>query len=878
MDWSDRQKPARAYVGGPARVRIIESGPARVALEVTRESEGSVFVQQIRLAAGDAGHRLEFATRVDWNTRQASLRAAFPLTVANPFAVYDSQLGTVARDNNNPKKFEHPQHQWFDLTDTKGDYGVAVLNDSKYGSDKPDDSTVRLTLLHTPGWRSGQTRDQETQDLGRHDVLFALAGHRGDWAAAGVSWEAARLNQPLIPFITPAHAGPLGRAFSLLSLNTDQVEVVAVKLAEDNDELIVRVRELTGKPAKSVRLAVRGEVTAAREVDGQEHALAPAKLDSGALVFDLTPYALKAFSIKLGKPAASVAPVASQPVPLAYDLDVASTDKNRADGDFDGHGATYPAEQLPSTLTREGVTFQFGPTTDGAKNALVARGQTLALPAGYNRVYLLASSADGDRPATLRIGDRTASFTVQPWNGFIGQWDNRLWARKPGAVDYIFDIPMTGLVPGFIKPAPVAWFATHYHTPADNTFYRFSYVFQHGFDVPPGATTLTLPTDDHIRILAVSVAREPGAGVAPAAPLFDTLTAPATSTPATPTVPQAGQKFSDLTAITIQPPLYYRPGDLRYTLDGSEPVAASPVYTAPLEINRPLTLKVRQILPDGTPGPVIAAPLLVKDVTPPSVLDATSLRDRVEILFSEPLDAATAQNPANYRFTTPVGIRSASLSPDARKVTLLLENPAAAATALTLALRGLRDTAPAANVFATTSVPVAPDEVYRLAAARLPSDASVTPVANLPLKASQPWTLHLFAKISRRSGTTYLAGFGTAPERVDRDGHGRFLAVVQGGICFIANNRQNQTYSPLDRDRWQLLSAVYDGRAITLYKDARRIGSQPITLADDPTGEVLIAPNAAPGFEGELRAVTILRSAATPNEIKAFLEANRPAE
>lgn len=34
--------------------------------------------------------------------------------------------------------------------DRKGDYGVSVLNDCKYGWDKPDDHTLRLTLLHAP--------------------------------------------------------------------------------------------------------------------------------------------------------------------------------------------------------------------------------------------------------------------------------------------------------------------------------------------------------------------------------------------------------------------------------------------------------------------------------------------------------------------------------------------------------------------------------------------------------------------------------------------------------------------------------------------------------------------------------------------------------
>ena len=55
MDWEDQQKPPRSYVSGPAKVRIVERGPVRVALEITRESEGSKFVQKIQLSAGEAG-------------------------------------------------------------------------------------------------------------------------------------------------------------------------------------------------------------------------------------------------------------------------------------------------------------------------------------------------------------------------------------------------------------------------------------------------------------------------------------------------------------------------------------------------------------------------------------------------------------------------------------------------------------------------------------------------------------------------------------------------------------------------------------------------------------------------------------------------------
>src|SRR3569833_310818 len=49
MDWDDRNKPARNFVGGPAQIHIVENGPARGALEGTRTTENSTFRQKISL-------------------------------------------------------------------------------------------------------------------------------------------------------------------------------------------------------------------------------------------------------------------------------------------------------------------------------------------------------------------------------------------------------------------------------------------------------------------------------------------------------------------------------------------------------------------------------------------------------------------------------------------------------------------------------------------------------------------------------------------------------------------------------------------------------------------------------------------------------------
>lgn len=229
MDWRDQQKPPRAYVSGPARFRIIENGPVRVALEIEREAEGSRVVQTIRLSAGDAGNRVEFSNAIDWRTSAAALKATFPLAAANPLATYNQDIGTIERGNNHPTKYEVPSHQWFDLTDKSGEFGVTVLSDCKYGSDKPGDNTLRLTLLYTPGLGEGNGRDyadQTTQDWGHHEFIYGLASHKGDWRQGQTDWQAQRLNQPLVAFESEKHAGKLGTTFSLLKVSDPRVREI----------------------------------------------------------------------------------------------------------------------------------------------------------------------------------------------------------------------------------------------------------------------------------------------------------------------------------------------------------------------------------------------------------------------------------------------------------------------------------------------------------------------------------------------------------------------------------------------------------------------------------------------------------------------------
>jgi alpha-mannosidase len=285
-------------------------------------------------------------------------------------------------------------------------------------------------------------------------------------------------------------------------------------------------------------------VVAAREVNGQEQPLGPANISNGELVTTFGPYQPRTFAVKLAPARMKVSPVNFQPVSLDYEMSVASRMGRPADGSFDwapnnqgaSQGKALPAEMLPRQISFGGIRFDLAA---GSKpNAVVPHGQTINLPAGkFNRVYLLAAAANGDQKAAFSSGGKTTELTIQDWTGFIGQWDARIWKTTEQQIPPPQGAPagtlprtrtniygeMLGLRPGFIKRADIAWFSSQRRA-ADGSAepYAYSYLFAYAIDLPAGARTITLPDNDRIRILAMTVADEPWT-ITAVQPLYDTL-------------------------------------------------------------------------------------------------------------------------------------------------------------------------------------------------------------------------------------------------------------------------------------------------------------------------------------------------------------------
>jgi hypothetical protein len=483
-------KPGRP-IDGDVRISIAEQGPVRATLKVERSYGPSKFVQYVSLTDGGDDDRIDVRNTVDWSSRNVLLKAEFPCAVANAKAAYDLGLGFIERGNNTETAYEVPAQKWVDLTDADGSYGVTILNDCKYGWDKPADNTLRLTLLHTPSTEKRYAH-QRTLDHGVHHYTYSIVGHTGARTEdALVAGEA--LNMPLVAFVAPKHAGHLGRTFSMLAASTPQIGVRALKAAEDGDGYIVRCYETTGNPVEGARITFPAAIVSAEECNGIEERIGDAAFEGRSLVVSAGKFAPKTYRVRLAEPAVrSTLAIDNAPVKLDYDITAYTTDEFFTYYTIDKALGSFAAELIPATVECDGVTFAMGEAN--TDDAVLCNGQTVALPADrtYTKLYVLASAVEEPRTAEFRVGDRTYEAEVPLWKGFYGQWG---WY---------------GNSEGFMQRAKIGYLGTHRHqTDLGNVPYGFSYMYLLTFDIPEGATTVTLPKDKKVLVYAMTASNNP---------------------------------------------------------------------------------------------------------------------------------------------------------------------------------------------------------------------------------------------------------------------------------------------------------------------------------------------------------------------------------
>ena len=246
---------------GKAEISVVETGPHRAAIRMERSYQKSKIVQVISLAAGE--RQVEFDTFIDWQERAQVIKAVFPFDLNTSEVRSEIAFGHVTRPTHrnttwDRARFEASMHRWVDISEA--DFGVALLNDSKYAYDCHE-QVVRLTLVR------GSTFPHPEADLGEHRIRYALFVHDGVADLAGVHHAAERFNNPVAVIGSrQVAANPAGEfaSFSLAQLDAPNVTIETVKKAEKSDSLVLRVFEHAniradvriafGLPVKSVRM------------------------------------------------------------------------------------------------------------------------------------------------------------------------------------------------------------------------------------------------------------------------------------------------------------------------------------------------------------------------------------------------------------------------------------------------------------------------------------------------------------------------------------------------------------------------------------------------------------------------------------------------
>jgi len=233
---------------------LVESGPARAGIRVAYRWGESEAEQTFYLYDGIP--RIDACLWVDWHERHRMLKLAVPTALDDPTATWEIPFGAIERPAGGE---EEPLQRWLDLSGTVGGTpaGLALCNDGVYGADALG-SEMRLSLLRSPIYAFHDPRKPDPNetyryiDQGEHLLRYRLVPHAGSWQDAGVVREAHSLNVPVYFRYEMVQDGDITSVASAVTVEPASVILSAMKMAEDGEDVIVRVYESAGREAEAV--------------------------------------------------------------------------------------------------------------------------------------------------------------------------------------------------------------------------------------------------------------------------------------------------------------------------------------------------------------------------------------------------------------------------------------------------------------------------------------------------------------------------------------------------------------------------------------------------------------------------------------------------
>lgn len=285
-----KEKPYHAFE--LVKRQVVEQGE-RAVLRQTWRFNNSVLTQDMIVYAKDA--RIDFKTVVDWKEKQVFLKTYFPVDIHAQEATYEIQFGNLKRPTHSNTewdfaRFEVPGHRWVDISESG--YGVALLNDCKYGYDVQQ-NVLGLSLIKSA------IRPDETADRTEHHFTYSLYPHSGTLEESDVQKKAVELNMPVLTATVSgsADAEKGFASYSFVSCDSAHVLIDTVKKSEDGKALIVRVYEYKNSKDEHCKLFLGSSIEKVTECNLCEEEEIPAVWEDNTISFSIGCYEVKTFKV-----------------------------------------------------------------------------------------------------------------------------------------------------------------------------------------------------------------------------------------------------------------------------------------------------------------------------------------------------------------------------------------------------------------------------------------------------------------------------------------------------------------------------------------------------------------------------------------------------
>lgn len=267
----------------------VEMGPIRATLLVEHNFCESKVIQKIYFY--NHTNRIDFDTFVDWKQNQLLMRVDFPVDINTGDATYDIQFGSLKRNTHNNTSWDKAQfevcaHKWADLSDNN--YGVSILNDSKYGH-LIKENVISLTLLKS-GVLPNPVTDQE-----EHKFIYSIYPHQNSWENSNTISEAYMINIPLYYSITQ-DCKQKSDIKSLINIDAQNVVIETVKNSEDDKGIIIRMYESQNKTTNANISFNIPTMSNVYECDLMENNIRELSYNN-EVNFTIKPYEIKTFKI-----------------------------------------------------------------------------------------------------------------------------------------------------------------------------------------------------------------------------------------------------------------------------------------------------------------------------------------------------------------------------------------------------------------------------------------------------------------------------------------------------------------------------------------------------------------------------------------------------